>query len=257
MKRRMASFGMRKRWTIWAAAGCALAAVIATLTFRTEREPEYGGRKLTEWLKLYLQSPDRFTDGREAAEAVRHIGTNALPWLLRWADYEPPGWRMTVGTNAPALARRSGVFRSAYLWLLNRPAEDLNWLARIGFEILGQQARPALPEVQRRMVDWGKPWRASISMQIYTHIEGPDAVPTLVNALVSTNANCKQSAAFCLASLGTNGALAAPTLRNALTDRDPIVCRLAGVALQRVLPKTQDVGGPTRKRAGNSYRAGQ
>jgi len=237
---------MRKRRVFGVLAACALVALIATLTFPTERQPEYRGRKLEEWLKLYLQSPDRFTDGQEAAEAVRHIGTNALPWLLKWTDYEPPAWKMMVATNAPAAARKPGYFRSAYLRLLNRPADDLNWLARSGFEILGQQARPALPEVQRRMVDWGKPWRAGIATQIYTQIEGPGGVPALVSALVSTNANCRQSAAFCLATLGTNGAPAASALRKALNDPDPIVRRFAGVALQRVLPKTQDVGGPTK-----------
>jgi hypothetical protein len=62
------------RRTGWVLAGCTLAVLIATIAFRTERQPEYGGRKLEEWLKLYLQSADRFTDGQEAAEAVRHIG---------------------------------------------------------------------------------------------------------------------------------------------------------------------------------------
>ena len=239
MKGLVANLGRRKRCAIWVAAGCALAALIAMLAFQTEREPEYGGRKLTEWLKLYLQSPDRFADGQEAAEAVRHIGTNALPWLLNWTDYEPPGWKMMLATNAPAAARRPGCFRSAWLWLLNRPADDLNGLATFGFEILGPQAGPALPEIQRRMLDWGKPWRASIAMQIYTHIEGPGSVPALVSAVVSTNANCRQSAAFCLATLGTNGAPAAPMLRNALNDPDPVVRRFAGTALQKLLPQTR------------------
>jgi hypothetical protein len=239
MKRLVANLGGRKRCAIWVAAGCALAALIAMLAFPREREPEYGGRYLTEWIRLYLQSPDRFTDGQEAAEAVRHIGTNALPLLLKWTDYEPPGWKTMLATNAPAAARRPGYFRSAYVRLLNRPADDLNWLARFGFEILGPQARPALPEIQRRMVDWGKPWRAGIAMQIYTDIEGPGGVPALVSALVSTNANCRQSAAFCLATLGTNGAPAAPMLRNALNDPDTVVRRLAATALQRILPQTR------------------
>jgi hypothetical protein len=230
---------MRKRWTICVLAGCVLAALIAMLVFPTEREPEYGGRKLREWLKLYVQSRVRFTDGQEAAEAVRHIGTNALPWLLEWTDCEPAGWKTVLATNAPAAAQRPGYFRSAYLRLLNRPADDLNWLGRFGFEILGPQARPALPEVQRRMADWGKPWRASRAMEAYTEITGPGAVPALVGALVSTNANCRQSAAFCLATLGTNGAAAAPSVRKALNDPDPMVRRFAGAALQRVLPQTR------------------
>jgi hypothetical protein len=242
MKRLAASLGKRKWWTIWVLAGCALAALVAMLAIPTEREPEYGGRELREWLKLYVQSVDRFTEGQEAAEAVRHIGTNALPSLLEWTNYEPASWKMALATNAPAAARRPGYFRSAYLRLLNRPTDDLNWLGRFGFEILGPQARPALPEVRRRMADWGKPWRASRAMEAYTEITGPDAVPVLVSALVSTNANCRQSAAFCLATLGTNGAPAAPVLRKTLNDPDPMVRRFAGVALQKVLPQTREVG---------------
>ncbi len=226
---------MHKRCAIWGVVACAsLAGVIAKLAVPTEREPEHGGRKLGEWLELYLQPFDRFTDGQEAAEAVRHMGTNALPWLLKWTDYEPPGWKRMLWTNAPSVARRSGYFR-----LLNRPSDELRWLARFGFEILGPQARPALPEVQRRMVDWGKPWRASIAMQIYTEIEGQGGVPVLVSALASTNANCRQSAAFCLATLGTNGSPAAPMLRSALNDPDPVVRRFAGTALQKILPQTR------------------
>ena len=238
---------MRKRWTIWVPAGCAFAALIAMLAFPTEREPEYGGRTLGEWLKLYLESRDGDTDRQEAAEAVGHIGTNALPWLLEWTDYQPAGWKMALATNSRAAAQTSGYFRSAYFWLLNRPADNLNLLGRFGFEILGPQARPALPEVQRRMADWGKPWRATRAMEAYTDITGPDAVPALVNGLVSTNVNCRQAAAFCLSCLGTNSAPAAPALRKALNDPDPLVRRLAGSALQKALPKTQDVGGPTSR----------
>ena len=224
-------------------AGCASAALIAMVAFPTEREPKYGGKRLREWLKLYLQPLDRFTDRQEAAEAVRRIGTNALPWLLKWTDYERPGWKMTLATNPPAAARRPGYFRSAYTRLLNGPLDEDDWLARFGFEILGPQARPVLPEVRRRMADWGRPWRATGAMEVYTEIEGPRAVSALVSALVSTNANCRQSAAFCLATLGTNGAPAAPALRKALSDPDPVVSRFAGSALQRVLP--QVVGGST------------
>src|SRR5947207_12947583 len=88
------TFRLRKRRIIWVLAGSALAALAVTLALPTERQPEYGGRKLEEWLKLYAESRSSFTDGQEAAEAVRHIGTNALPWLLEWTDYEPSGWKM-------------------------------------------------------------------------------------------------------------------------------------------------------------------
>ena len=200
MIRLMASLRMRKRWTIFIMAGCVMAALIAMLPFPTKREPEHGGRKLREWLKLYVQSSNRFTDGQEAAEAVRHIGTNALPWLLEWIDYEPAGWKRALATNAPAAAQRPGYFRSAYLRLLHRPADDLNWLGRFGFEILGPQARPALPEVQRRMANWGMPWRASRAMEAYTHI-------TLKAAVEHQGGDgCTVSANHCRGSTGVSQA---------------------------------------------------
>ena len=248
----MASLGMCKRRAVWVLPACALAALVAMLAFSTEREPDYGGRRLRVWLKLYQRSSDRFTDGQEAAEAVRHIGTNALPWLLKWTDYQPSGWKMALRTNPPAAVRRRGYIRSAYLWLLDSPAEERDWLARCGFEILGPQARPALPEVERRMADWRKPWRASGAMRVYTEIDGPGSVSALVSALVSTNATCRQSAAFCLATLGTNGAPAGPILRNALNDPDPLVRRFAGAALQKVLPQTRDTDAGQNKQSNES-----
>jgi hypothetical protein len=229
-----ASLEMRKRSTIWVLAGCAsLAVLMAVLALPTQREPQYGGKKLRDWLELYGQPFDRFKDSQEAADAVRHIGTNALPCLLRWTDYEPPGWKQMLWTNA-AVVRMPG-----YFWLRYRPSDKLNRLGRFGFEILGPQARPALPEVKRRMVDWENPWRATAAMQIYTGIEGPDALPTLLSALANTNAACRISAAFDLAALGTNGAPAVPILRKALNDPDPVVRRYAGAALQIILSQTR------------------
>jgi len=49
-----------------------------------EREPEYQGKKLSEWVILHddgsrAQSPQ----SQEAGSAIRRIGTRALPYLLR------------------------------------------------------------------------------------------------------------------------------------------------------------------------------
>src|SRR5205814_1838372 len=45
-------------------------------------EPDYGGRKLSQWV---LELPPNVSEsGKSAAEvALRNIGTNALPYLLR------------------------------------------------------------------------------------------------------------------------------------------------------------------------------
>src|SRR4051794_30069300 len=50
-------------------------------------EPVYKGQKLRTWVALKtLGAP---TESREAAEAIRAIGWNAVPFLLQWIE-DPP-----------------------------------------------------------------------------------------------------------------------------------------------------------------------
>src|SRR5438105_3314 len=79
---------VKRRSVIVALIGCVMAAIVMAIVWPRNREPEYGGKRLSEWLGAYEASPSD-----EAQVAVRRIGTNALPWLLRWCGYEPPPWR--------------------------------------------------------------------------------------------------------------------------------------------------------------------
>src|SRR5256885_15128646 len=67
---------------------CALIVACGFFLWAREREPQYKGRSLTGWLRRYESK-----DG-EAAAAVRQIGTNAIPFLLKWMCYEPGQWRI-------------------------------------------------------------------------------------------------------------------------------------------------------------------
>src|SRR6266446_7972195 len=90
----------RRRLLIFLLAGAG-AAVVVFLAWPRQREPEYHGRTLSEWAFL-VTGPYPYHDGAfpkkpAAEEAIRHIGTNALPWLLTWIQYdhperEPPAW---------------------------------------------------------------------------------------------------------------------------------------------------------------------
>ena len=71
------------------------------------REPAYGGRVLSQWVAGYSYAVDRgrFTRG-EREQAIRAMGTNSLPYLLRWIRYETPRWKNKLyGTVNPALRR--------------------------------------------------------------------------------------------------------------------------------------------------------
>src|SRR5262245_367846 len=86
------SFAKRRRVVIVVAA-VVVAAVMAAVLWPKEREPEYQGKKLSEWINV---------GSREGPEAVQAIGTNALPCLVRWISYHEPRW------HASAVARLQG-----------------------------------------------------------------------------------------------------------------------------------------------------
>jgi hypothetical protein len=50
-------------------------------------EPRYEGRTLSKWLSMYVKDQHvlaRDQQREKVDDAVRHIGTNAIPFLLRW-----------------------------------------------------------------------------------------------------------------------------------------------------------------------------
>ena len=80
-----------RRKRLWfALLGVGVAAVVglvAALALRPA-EPRYGGRALSQWVRR----PAGDTQG----DAIRQIGTNAVPFLLEWMQYERPAWKSDV-----------------------------------------------------------------------------------------------------------------------------------------------------------------
>lgn len=69
--------------------------------FRIHDDPSYNGKPLSEWLK---QRHDGFAFSPQAEDAIRHLGTNAIPSLLeRLAYTEPPFGERAYETNAEGM----------------------------------------------------------------------------------------------------------------------------------------------------------
>jgi hypothetical protein len=103
------------------------------------RDPQYEGRTLSEWLEDYQDStradtmPGRF---EASTNALKHIGTNAIPTLLRWA----------AAKDIPGVIRAEGFIHSLgweNFHISN--SLDKHSFAYCGFQILGQGAMSATP----------------------------------------------------------------------------------------------------------------
>src|ERR1043165_424132 len=80
----------RRLWLILL--GILVLAGLIVVVVGLDREPSYGGRNLSEW--VWCLAPTAQPSAlAEAEDAIRRIGTNALPCLLKWVEYERPPWK--------------------------------------------------------------------------------------------------------------------------------------------------------------------
>jgi hypothetical protein len=107
----------------------------------------YQGKKLSEWLQVWSVSGSR-VEADEAEAAVHAMGTNALPFLLKWVTYQNPRWKDQLWGSGfvPGFVRKSQLMQE----LGGTAAEARASHAMLGFRALGPlQASPAVPELLR------------------------------------------------------------------------------------------------------------
>jgi hypothetical protein len=159
---------VKKRRVLIVISGCLAAAVIGFLLWprAREREPEYNGIALSAWLtRCFSSSP---TEQAMGADAVRQMGTNVLPTLTRWIQYETPGWRKQLWRLGakPSFLNRNETMR---LLLVGKPANRAI-LAEGGFAILGPGASNALPDLRRLANNSEAPDTQGRAVRCITHV---------------------------------------------------------------------------------------
>jgi hypothetical protein len=136
---------MKRRPFFIIVAVCIVGAIIGLLLWPSKREPEYNGVPLSAWLERNFEGGGK--DG-SSRDAIRHIGTNAVPFLLRWIQYDVPGWRnarIRIISKFPTAFQNT---RCVQRMLVNRPFHRAE-ISVSAFELLGLEAKFALPELQR------------------------------------------------------------------------------------------------------------
>src|SRR5260221_69913 len=130
---------MHKR-RVYLILGVLLLAGVLVAVFRRERGPEDGGKRLSEWV---VRLPD---EGAE--KAIRQIGTNAFPFLLKWIRYTMPAWKgrlyEAVNPTLNSLNSEWGLYDKRVL----RAAQ-----AASAFAVLGSQAQATIPELTLMLND--------------------------------------------------------------------------------------------------------
>jgi len=206
---------------------CGVVGGVTALLWPGEREPEYNGKKLSEWvLALDLGA---FFRGDSRDEAIQHIGTNGLPFLIKWIGYEEPAW---VGRLPAPVDRLLG------LKAAGRPKYRLAGLSVLAFQLLGTNAAPAIPELVRLDARARPGVSSRTSMAIRS--VGDAAVPFIIGCARSRDRETALDAIGFLGVYRSEVPVVAPVLREFLQSPDEYVRMVATNSLRRL---GQDVAG--------------
>lgn len=201
---------------------------LTALVWHGPREPGYQGKLLSEWLKAYRPVGGRAPGSQQAADAVRHIGTNALPFLLSWIEdqQDPPPWRARLLSYAwkPGSPGREILLQTIAI------REVRGTRAAWGFEILGEAARPAIPDLVR-VANQGRAGSSPAATAALAYL-GKDALLPLL-ALMTNSSSLVRYQAYLSAPqmeyLGTNARPGVVLLIHYLSD--PSIARTAAEVL--------------------------
>ncbi len=212
---------------------CVLVGIGVVAFWPGEREPEYNGKKLSDWLREYNNQWPPWAPGaisQEAVDAVRHIGTNALPFLVKWIrdDKDVPKWKTKLYDIAYTCNSRFA--RTKALEIIAQ-RQLLAYRATWGFEILGQSAGAAIPELTQVARD-GNAESAFGALTALSYV-GKESIPSLLALANDRNFKSRIQAIGALGGMRRLGADAHPIvvcLIEHLKEPDPkIVCATANV----------------------------
>ena len=197
-----------------------------------EREPEYGGKRLSEWVREYSEAldarPAASRQAEQAANAIRHIGSNAVPYLVEWSRYQRPAWRTALEQG---LNRGCGLLNSSWRIRVGREKRVKASDAITALIALDGETRQAFPELRKLLLD--DPF-------VQAFLRPPVLTVTLGEIVTNSSrwtADEKHSVAFIIGLAGTNGPSVVPALQRFLVDADSNVRRVATNALRRIGPE--------------------
>jgi hypothetical protein len=180
---------------------------------RDSRRTAYHGKALTLWLQTYTSSARGSAEWKETDEAVRHIGTNALPVLLHLIHAKDSPLKLRL----VALARKQKLMRIHFV-----AAAERNIQASRAFIVLGDTAKGAVPELVKMFEENLSADSLSALEDALTWI-GPaakPAIPVLLRTATNSNSKVRANALWALGEIHAEPQLCVPALIQGLNDSD-------------------------------------
>jgi len=200
-----------------------------------DREPKYVGRTLSEWAEVTK------TNEIGGMVGLRQIGTNALPWVLKWLQEERQPWKDKIFYSVHRLPHFIRP-RSLSRWVSNDSRTDHTYYAFVVLAALGQDAGSIAPELLRLSQDPSRPGTAERAVEALGCI-GTNGLPQLLEILRSPKHPHRADAATIIGELlqdEPGAASAVPVLVECLAERDANLVLQASDALA-FAPRTVDL----------------
>jgi len=189
--------------------------VIAWLALRRDAEdPVYKGKRLSMWLEGYDSPLTNIVRMEEANAAVRYVGTDAIPILLRRLRAKDA----PLKDSLIKLAQKQHVIK-----FFHKPALTQHEEAEWGFVALGLDGRSAVPAlIELYAQNKSDPiLRSMLSGALGAiGVNAREAIPALVQGLTDSNTYVCAYAASALGQIHCEPQLVVPALINCLTNRD-------------------------------------
>lgn len=188
----------KRRRILLVALFAATSGLLAWLVLRS-REPLYQGKPLGFWLQGFESD---VPEARwQSADAMRHIGTNAMPFLIARLRHKPSGREPAWKPQLRALLEKQSIIRINLAPPANERRETLAAL-----DALGPVAKNAIPALEALLHES----RPDPDAVFILGRLGPEAKPALTRALKNDVKVIRMSAHVCLQMLQTNSGVLFP-----------------------------------------------
>jgi HEAT repeat protein len=196
-------------------------------------QPTAEGASLERWVFQFVESdldnPDS-PESKQAADALRAIGNEGIPYLLKWMNVESSSWRRQLDNAVSKLPHSSQL--SA---MIEKPGIRANFSVH-AFRALREQGSNAIPTLIQFLTNTNKPETAMGASMVLGYI-GKPAVPALVEMLGNAqlpNRDLAAHALACMDDVGTNATVAVPVLLCLSTASDSDLANTAVLALGHI-----------------------